>query len=368
MNATPDRRVVEAAARRPLPLPYHPLYRFYDGGALTRRFRGLPETPDDHWSEDWVGSCTEAGNADPDGRPQGPSVTDVDGFGPVAIQTLIEAAPDVMVGAAFAAQWGTTSGVLVKLLSPAGQVPLHAHPSRAWARQHLGSRFGKTEAWIILDAPGDGHEPAYAGIGFRPGIDRAAFGAAARGHDGSAVRSTLHRFEVAPGEVYVAHGGVPHYLGPRISFIEVQEPTDQIVIAETDGADDAGATMGLGWDLALDMIDYEATDRSATLARARQGPRLLRESHGSRETRLFQDDVGEFFDATRLEVDGEIAVEDGRFYIGIVTGGSGTLEGEFGSRPVRRGETFACAATMAHRFRSSEAGALTVVRCLGPRV
>jgi hypothetical protein len=39
--------------RRPLPLAYHPLYRFYEGGALTRQFRGLPERPDDCWSEDW---------------------------------------------------------------------------------------------------------------------------------------------------------------------------------------------------------------------------------------------------------------------------------------------------------------------------
>ena len=29
--------------RRPLPLAYHPLYRFYEGGALTRQFRGLPQ-------------------------------------------------------------------------------------------------------------------------------------------------------------------------------------------------------------------------------------------------------------------------------------------------------------------------------------
>ncbi|HXX60115.1 MAG TPA: hypothetical protein VEI48_02365 [Candidatus Sulfotelmatobacter sp.] len=367
MSTTVDRLAVQAAAGRPLALPYHPLYRFYDGGALTRRFRGLADTPDDHWSEDWVGSGTLAGNAGPDGRPQGLSIVDAGPLGPMPLQALIEAAPDVMVGAAFADRWGATAGVLVKLLSPAGQVPLHAHPTRAWARQHLGSPFGKTEAWIILDAPGDGREPAYAGIGFRPGIDRAAFEAAARGHDGAAVRSTLHRFEVTAGQVYVAHGGVPHYLGPRISFIEVQEPTDQIVIAETDGSDDAGATMGLGWDLALDMIDYEATDRDATLARASQGPRLVRESHGSREIRLFQDDVGEFFDATRLEVEGEIAVEDGRFYIGVVTGGSGTLEGDFGSLAVRRGETFACAASLAHRFRSGHER-LSVVRCLGPRV
>jgi hypothetical protein len=59
------------AIRRPLPLEYHPLYRFYEGGSLTRAFRGLPARPDDWWSEDWVGSCTQAGNDDPDGHPQG---------------------------------------------------------------------------------------------------------------------------------------------------------------------------------------------------------------------------------------------------------------------------------------------------------
>ena len=58
--------------RRPLPLAYHPLYRFYEGGSLTRAFRGLPERTDDWWSEDWVGSCTCAGNPDPGGRRADP--------------------------------------------------------------------------------------------------------------------------------------------------------------------------------------------------------------------------------------------------------------------------------------------------------
>jgi hypothetical protein len=45
---------LRAAVRRPLPLACNPLYRFYQGGSLTRQFRGLPERPDDFWSEDWV--------------------------------------------------------------------------------------------------------------------------------------------------------------------------------------------------------------------------------------------------------------------------------------------------------------------------
>src|SRR5581483_10795374 len=228
-------------------------------------------------------------NDGPDGQPQGLSTVDLPA-GPVPLTEIIEARPEEMVGARFAERWGPITGVLVKLLSPAGQVPLHAHPSRDWARRHLGSPFGKTEAWILLGTPGDGAEPAYAGVGFRPGIGRDWFAAAVRRHDNAAIRGTLHRTEVRPGEVYVAHAGVPHYLGPRLSFIEVQEPSDHIVIPETPGPDDQGATMGLGWELALDMIDYGTADSAATFARARQQPRVLRASGGSVEVRLLGDD------------------------------------------------------------------------------
>src|SRR5215831_6681958 len=311
------------AVRRPLPLGYHPLYRFYEGGSMTRAFRGLPERPDDWWSEDWVGSCTPAGNSDPDGQAQGISPVELPGGGTATLAELVEALPEEMVGARFARRWGPITGVLVKLLSPAGQVPLHAHPTRAWARRHLGSPFGKTEAWILLDTPGDGSEPAYAGIGFVPGIDRDWFADAVRRHDNRSIRGTLHRTEVHPGEVYVAHAGVPHYLGPRISFIEVQEPSDHIVIPETDGTDDAGATMGLGWELALDMIDYTGADAGPTFARARQQPCVLRVSGASREIGLLNDEALPYFDATALEVADEIDAGDGRFWIAIVVSGSG---------------------------------------------
>jgi mannose-6-phosphate isomerase len=345
---------LRAAIRAPLPLAYHPLYRFYEGGALTRAFRGLPERPDDWWSEDWVGSCICAGNPGPDGLPQGLSTVDLPGAGSVTLKSLAEACPDEMGRA----------DVLVKLLSPAGPVPLHAHPTRAWARRHLGSPYGKTEAWILLDTPGDGREPAYAGIGFRPGTTREWFADAVRRRDRAALRGTLHRTEVHPGEVYVAHAGVPHYLGPRLSFIEVQEPSDHIVIPETSGEDDAGATMGLGWDLALDMIDYGTADAVATLARARQQPRVLRTSHGSREVRLLDDDVTAFFDATAVEVADEIEVADGRFSIATVVSGDGWAEGDFGRQPIGRGQTYAWPGRVALRLRAGREP-LRVVRCLG---
>ncbi len=352
---------------RPLQLTYHPLYRFYEGGSLTRAFRGLPERSDDWWSEDWVGSCTCASNPDPDGRSQGLSSVELSGVGAVTLNEIVEALPEEMVGARFAERWGPTTGVLVKLLSPRGPVPVHAHPTREWARRHLGSPFGKTEAWIFLDTPGDGSEPAHAGIGFTPGIDRAWFAEAVRRHDNLSIRDAIHRTDVHPGEVFVAHAGVPHFLGPRLSFIEVQEPSDHIVIAETSGDDDGGATMGLGWDLALDMIDYTGADAHTTFARARQERRVLRTGRESREVRLLRDDVLRFFDATALEVQDEIEVDDGRFSIALVVAGAGSIEGNFGSMPIRRGDTLAFPASLAIRIRAEDEP-VRIVRCLGPGV
>ena len=107
--------------------------------------------------------------------------------------------------------------------------------------------------------------------------------------------------------------------------------------------------MGLGWDLALDMIDYACLGRgSQTFCRARQPPRVLRASRGSvAKVRLFHDDVLPFFDATVLEVQDEIEVSDGRFSIAIVVAGEGSIEGDFGVQPMRQGQTFALPASLA---------------------
>ena len=355
------------AIKRPLLLPYHPLYRFYKGGALVRAFRSVPGEPDDRWSEDWVGSCTLAGNTDPDGSPQGLTTVEVTGVGPVTLKSLVETFPEEMVGARFAERWGPTTAVLVKILSPAGPVPLHVHPSRDWAAQHLGSRFGKVEGWILLETPGDGTEPAYFSTGFKEGVTREWFREMVECRNGQALRDALHRTEVHPGEVYVAYPGVPHCMGPQILSIEVQEPTDHMVIAEEFGEDEAGVTMGLGWDVALDLIDYTPTEREIAIARARQQPSVLSEQGDNRETRLVNADVLDFFDATRLDVVDAFAVEDGRFYVGIVTAGTGTIKGDFGALPIQKGEAFACAASLGHLFQADRAP-LQVVRCMGPVV
>ena len=113
------------------------------------------------------------------------------------------------------------------------------------------------------------------------------------------------------------------------------------------------------------MIDYAGAGAGPTFARARQQPRVLRVSGASREIRLLHDDVLPYFDATALEVADEIDVSDGRFWIAVVVAGSGSVDGDFGRQPVRRGQTFAVPASLPVRVRAGQE-AVRVIRCLGP--
>ena len=71
-----------------------------------------------------------------------------------------------------------------------------------------------------------------------------------------------------------------------------------------------------------------------------------------------------FFDATALEVPGEIEVSDGRFSIAVVAAGDGRAEGDFGRQPIRRGQTFALPASLPVRIRAGREP-VRVIRCLG---
>lgn len=104
-----------------------------------------------------------------------------------------------------------------------------------------------------------------------------------------------------------------------------------------------------------------------TFARARQLPHVLRTSHGSREVRLVGEEVLPFFDATALDVPDEIEVSDGRFWIAVVASGAGLMEGDFGRRPIRRGETFALSASLPVHLQAGHEP-VRVIRCLGPSI
>ena len=129
-----------------------------------------------------------------------------------------------------------TVGVLVKLLDPAERLPVHAHPTRAFARQHLDSFFGKTEAWIILAtrATADGPAPALR-LGFRRDVAPEELRAWIDEERSEALLDAMHEVPARAGDAWLVPAGTPHAIGAGVFIAEVQEPTDFSIVAETRG-------------------------------------------------------------------------------------------------------------------------------------
>src|SRR5207247_5370778 len=149
------------------------------------RFRGTGPG-DEHAPEDWVGSATTIFGDERQGLSMLP-----DGR---VLRDAIAADPEAFLGAAHAERYGRDPALLVKLLDAGERLPVHCHPDRAFSRRHLDCPYGKTEAWVEVEA--EGAEPTVH-LGFRFDVDAATLaGWVAAQATGTLLRA-LHAVRVA---------------------------------------------------------------------------------------------------------------------------------------------------------------------------
>jgi len=310
---------------RPVALQPTRVHRFYRGGALLGRLRGEPEE-NGFFPEDWLGSVTPARNPGRDDPEEGVSRL-ADGR---LLRDAVEADPIGWLGEAHVDRFGTSTGLLAKLLDAAERLPVHAHPDRAFARDAFGSQFGKTEAWIVLDTRRDGAE---VWVGLREAVEAEHYRRWIADQDGDRLLHSLNAISVRAGDVVYVPAGVPHAIGAGVLIAELQEPTDFSFLCEWQSFPirPEDSHLGLGWEAALAAIDL----------RPHEPVRHLPE-----EARAFfwADDVPE---------------PAGRFAILLVVAGEGVLA----DTPARAGDAFAVPASA----RSLDAeGDLRVLRFLAP--
>lgn len=291
----------------PIRMPANqPADRFYRGGARIRDFRGSG-TAGDRVPEDWVGSTTPLFGEESLG------LTVIDG---APLRDLVATDPDGWLGTDHVARWGSNPALLVKLLDAGERLPVHLHPDREFALEHLASSFGKTEAWIAI-------EPVTAWVGFsRPvSAEEAAHWVAEQ--DTSAMLSAMTEVTIPRGSSIVIPAGVPHAIGEGAFVIELQEPTDFSVLMEWRGFEIDGSTaghLGLGFDIALEALDRSAWPASRVASLVAPPSSLSPAADG-------------YFRA-ELRRGGDTL--DPGFCVLIVTRGSGTL----GRQPISKGETW----------------------------
>ena len=315
------------ASARPHRVADNRMAMFYAGGERIDRFRGLA-TPS-VGPEDWVASVTQL-----PGAPDGTGISWLpDG---TSLRAAVAADPIGWLGEALAARWGGSTGVLVKLLDAGERLPVHCHPSRPFATEHLASPFGKTEGWVVLDDT----SPGEVWLGWSEDVSEDRLRGWIETQDAEAMLAVMNRFPAGPGDVFLVPAGVPHAIGPGVFITELQEPTAFSILAEHArfGLDADGATLGMGWETALGAFDRSswAGERSQGL---RPRPEAIRDDAGARVERLFPESTAGFFQALRVRVHERYELPAG-FSVLVIESGAGQLAFGGGELTIRKGETW----------------------------
>jgi len=352
--------------QQPFILRPNRVWRTYQGGAVLDQWQGNATPTDSHFPEDWVGSATRAVNP---GREEFPE----EGIGQAQsvageVYTMAElytTDPTAALGAAHVAAYGARPYLLVKLLDSAMRLHIQAHPSVAWAQQHLQTNSGKTEAWWILQTRS---ADAYVYMGFQAPPTPAAWQEMIDRQDLAAIEGCFEPIPVRAGDILLVEGGVPHAIGPGITMIEIQEPTDYVVRCEYAhgglALPESARTMGLGLEKVLDLFDYSAYP--ADRVKERFGPqmRLIAATDNGREEALLAAPQTDRLELRQIVTTGAHTLDlDGRFSIVIVTEGQGTLTADGVTVPLQPWSRLFLPAALS---RVEVNGALKLARCLPP--
>ena len=226
--------------------------------------------------------------------------------------------PQHWLGSDHVKKYGSSTEILVKLLDPDQRLPVHYHPDRKFASDKLDLAHGKTEAWIILDAP----IGAKVGVGFNRKMSKAEVAELVSKHDSQGLLDSLMFLEVSAGDVVFVPAGVPHAIEAGIFVLELQEPTDLSILLEWDGFavdGDKDGHLDLGYEVALDALRLEPLTEQEI---SQIITRFDKEKNTSQ--RIFNSIADDFFRADYLS--GDNTVVDAGFGILLILEGSGKLE------------------------------------------
>ena len=294
----------------PAKLPSNQFDHFYRGGYRIGKLRNGPGGP--MRPEEWIGSTTTRFGENATGLSKLADGT--------LLKDAIDANPVSWLGQKHLDTFGASTEILVKLLDPDQRLPVHYHPDQKFAAEKLHINHGKTEAWIILEAP----PQARVGLGFNRQMEKSEVAALVAAHDSEALLESLVFTEVIAGDAVFVPAGVPHAIESGIFVLELQEPTDLSILLEWDGFavdGDKDGHLNLGFDSALDALRLSPLDENESAQVVGKFDTETDSPHS-----IFQSVADPFFRADYLPGNGE-KTEAG-FGIFLCLSGAGELHFE----------------------------------------
>ena len=201
------------------------------------------DLPQDNIGESWELSAVEGSE----------SIISTGVYKGRSIVDLIKEFPEDILGKVVCRSFDTTFPLLFKFIDAKDDLSIQVHPNNELALERHGC-LGKTEMWYIMQADSD----AELVVGFNKDTNRQTYIDALEKKD---LLPLLNEVKVEKGDVFFLETGTVHAIRAGVFLAEIQQSSDITYrVYDWNRKDKNGKSRDLHTDLALDAINYKASD------------------------------------------------------------------------------------------------------------
>ncbi len=327
------------------------VFRIYLGGKGYHKLLGDPNT-NNFFPEEWICSKVKAINPKYFGIRDGVSV--IEGTN-IFLDDLLKNEPRI--------EGNKKYDCLVKYLDSAIRLPMQVHPTKEFSKKYFNSTYGKTEAWLVIDARRD----AKLYFGFKDKITKEELSnlEIRSNTEKDIMRSILNEVRPKVGDIYLIKGGLIHAIGENCTIIEIQEPTDFTIQPEGYCGDykisEEEKYIGLTKDIALDCFNYELYGSKA-VEMAKMSPKIEYSDKYLKENLITYKDTPCFM-MNRYTLKNAPLVLKGGPSVWIVLDGNGILYYKDYKRNIKKGDYFLLPNDLDNKFKIK--GNIKLIECIG---
>jgi len=348
-------------------------WRLYTGGKLLDQFTGAETVSDGHFPEEWLASIVKANNGDHTNNPdEGLSKIVTTGGEGTTLQKILSKDGSLILGKRHYEKYGDNTAILCKYLDSAVRLPIQCHPDAETSQKLFNSPFGKTECWHIIATRKIENEEPYILLGFKIGVDPAAFASAVSEQNIPKMIDMLHKIQVHPDETYFVPGRMPHAIGPGVFMLEVQEPSDWVIQPENYCADIKLSNTDMWGKLqpeeGLQVFNYIGYTKDDLMNRVSASNTILKEKDGIKIIELIGNQHTKAFGLWKVFVTGSAKLTiPSEFAIIVIVKGDGMLKWTDGVKQLKKSDYFLIPATIKDMEFSSQ-DVMEMLVCLPPFV
>ncbi|NDV17088.1 mannose-6-phosphate isomerase [Muricauda sp. TY007] len=248
-----------------------------------------------------------------------------------SLQHLMNEQGEALLGKSVEERFGSEFPILIKFIDAKQDLSIQLHPNDELAKERHNS-FGKTEMWYIMDAdPG-----AKLIVGFNKDVDKQEY---IKSIEEGTLTDLMNYEEVGEGDTFFINTGKIHAICAGVLLAEIQQTSDVTYrVFDFNRRNKDGNLRELHTCLAVDAIDYEKKDDFKI-----DYPKLPDTVNPMVDCPYFKTNFMELAQPLKQNV-----TDRDSFTIYMCVGGEATINNDWGSASIKKGETVLVAASSSY--------------------